>query len=108
MPVKDEIKQQVKAIIIMALSALAFAALLFPRQTGEVGGFIHNVLRTLLGEISVLVPIMLIVNGLLTILPWKIPNLELRKIGVLLLLIILLVFAHLQTLETQQNLITDL
>ena len=69
---------------------------------------IHNVLRTLLGEISVLVPIMLIVNGLLTILPWKIPNLELRKIGVLLLLIILLVFAHLQTLETQQNLITDL
>ena len=29
MPVKDEIKQQVKAIIIMALSALAFAAFTF-------------------------------------------------------------------------------
>ncbi|NLM51966.1 MAG: DNA translocase FtsK [Firmicutes bacterium] len=108
MTVKEEIKQQVKAIIIMALSALAFAALLFPRQTGEVGEFIHNVLRTLLGDISVFVPALLIINGLLTILPWKIPNLELRKLGVLLLLVILLVFAHLQAMERQMNLVSDL
>ncbi|NLN06618.1 MAG: DNA translocase FtsK [Firmicutes bacterium] len=104
----DEIRQQIRAILILALAALAFAALLFPRQTGEVGIFFNNVLRMLLGEVSLLLPAFLLANGVQEILPWKIPHLKQRKIGFLLVLVILLVFTHLQVLEEYKELIVDL
>ncbi|HHX74230.1 MAG TPA: DNA translocase FtsK [Firmicutes bacterium] len=106
--VRDEIRQQIRAILIIALAALAFAALFFPRQTGEVGIFFSNVLRMLFGEVSLLLPVVLMAVGLQEILPWKIPHLKQRKAGFLLVVVILLVFAHLQVLEKSRELVLDL
>ncbi|NLM45892.1 MAG: DNA translocase FtsK [Firmicutes bacterium] len=105
---RDEIRQQIRAILILALAALAFAALLFPSQTGEVGIFFSNVLRMLFGDVSLLLPVFLLVGGVQEILPWKIPHLKQRKAGFLLVLVILLVFAHLQVLEEYRELVVDL
>ncbi|NLZ94169.1 MAG: DNA translocase FtsK [Firmicutes bacterium] len=105
---RDEIKQQVKAILIIALAALGFASLLFPRQTGEVGMFFNNVLRMLTGELSLLLPVLLVANSLLHIFPWKIPNIKQRRIGIILFFVILLVYAHLQVMAEEINLLMDL
>src|SRR5690554_758024 len=101
---RDEIRQQVKAVLIIAMAAFSFAALLFPRQTGEVGMFFNNVLRMLTGDLSVYVPVVLVINNLLKISPWQVPNLKQRNAGVVLFLIILLVYAHLQVMAAEINL----
>ncbi|HHU29550.1 MAG: DNA translocase FtsK [Bacillota bacterium] len=106
--VREEILQQVKAILIISLAALALAALLFPGQTGEIGKFINNVIRTLTGEVSVILPILVAANGLLNILPWKIPNLGQRKAGVLLIFLILLVYAHLELMTGNFEIVQDM
>jgi|CZCB01.1.fsa_nt_gi S-DNA-T family DNA segregation ATPase FtsK/SpoIIIE len=106
--VREEILQQVKAILIIALAALALAALLFPGQTGEIGKFINNVIRMLTGEVSVILPILVAVNGLLNILPWEIPNLGQRKAGVLLIFLILLVYAHLELMTGNLEIVQDM
>ena len=67
--IRDEIKQQVKAVFIIALAAFSFAALLFPRQTGEVGMFVNNVLRMLTGDLAIYLPVVLVANNLLKIFP---------------------------------------
>ena len=105
---QEEIRQQVKAILIIALAALGFASLLFPRQTGEVGMFLNNVLRMLTGELSLLLPALLVANSLLQVFPWQIPNIKQRRIGVILFFLILLVYAHLQVMAKEINLLMDL
>ncbi|HZK25441.1 MAG TPA: DNA translocase FtsK 4TM domain-containing protein [Oscillospiraceae bacterium] len=106
--IRDEIRQQVKAVLIIALAAFAFAALLFPRQTGEVGMFFNNVLRMLTGDLSIYVPVVLVINNLLKIFPWQVPNLKQRTAGIVLFFIILLVYAHLQVMAAEINLVMDL
>ena len=101
--IREEIRQQIKAIFILALAALGFAALVLPRQTGEVGVFINNVLRMFTGDMAILVPIALVVNGIQDLLPWKIPNLGQRKAGILLIFIVLLVYAHIQRSEERRG-----
>ena len=105
--IREEIRQQIKAIFILALAALGFAALVLPRQTGEVGVFINNVLRMFTGDMAILVPIALVVNGIQDLLPWKIPNLGQRKAGILLIFIVLLVYAHIQLMIENADLILD-
>lgn len=105
--IRDEIRQQIKAVLILALAALGFAALIFPLQTGEVGMFFNNVLRMFTGEMSILVPLFLVLNGLQDILPWKVPNLRQRRAGALLFFIILLVYAHLQVMQRELHLVMD-
>jgi DNA segregation ATPase FtsK/SpoIIIE, S-DNA-T family len=104
--VRDEIRQQIKAIAMLALAALAFAALSFPRQTGEAGVFFDRVLRLLTGDMAVLVPVFFMCKGVLSILPWKIPNVQQRMGGLLLFFLILLIHAHLQVMEQELNLIS--
>jgi S-DNA-T family DNA segregation ATPase FtsK/SpoIIIE len=95
---RDEIRQQIKAVFILALAALALAALFMPKQTGEVGIFFDKVLRMLTGEMAVLIPIFLIANGIQALLPWKLPNIRQRVAGMLVFFMILLVYAHLQAM----------
>ena len=67
--IRDEIKQQVNTVFIIALAAFSFAALLFPRQTGEVGMFVNNVLRMLTGDLAIYLPVVLVANNLLKYFP---------------------------------------
>ncbi len=103
----DEIRQQIKAVILMALAALCFSALNFTAQTGEVGIFINNVLRVLTGELAIVVPVIFVVLALQQLLPHRIGNLHQRVYGVLLFLFILLVWAHLQLMENSLELIVQ-
>jgi S-DNA-T family DNA segregation ATPase FtsK/SpoIIIE len=104
---RDEIRQQIKAIIFLALATLAFAALALPRQTGEAGLFINNVLRLLTGDMAVLLPIFLVANGIQSLLPWKIPNMQQRMAGLLLFFLILVVNAHIQTMHQELDMLMD-
>ncbi|MBS4008220.1 MAG: DNA translocase FtsK 4TM domain-containing protein [Clostridium sp.] len=104
---RDEMRQQIKAVFILALAVLGFAALLFPRQTGEVGSFFNNVLRMLTGEMALVVPVLLVANGIQSILPWKIPKLKQRIGGILLFFLILLVYAHLASMAQKVELVLD-
>ena len=106
--IRDEIKQQVKAVFIIALAAFSFAALLFPRQTGEVGMFVNNVLRMLTGDLAIYLPVVLVANNLLKIFPWQLPNLKQRNAGLGLFFVILLVYAHLQVMTAEILLVEDL
>ena len=105
--VRDEIRQQIKAVIILALAALMVSALTLPQQTGEVGVFINNVLRMLTGDMAVLIPIAMVAYGLQAILPWKIPNRGQRLAGLLLLFLVLLVYGHIQLMTEQIELVGD-
>ena len=105
--IREEIRQQIKAIFVLALAALGFAALVLPRQTGEVGLFINNVLRMFTGDMAILVPIVLVANGIQDLLPWKIPNLGQRKAGMILIFIVLLVYSHMQLMIENADLVVD-
>jgi len=104
---RDDMRQQIKAVFIIALAVLAFTALLLPRQTGEVGSFFNNVLRMLTGEMALLVPVILVANGIQAILPWKIPNMKQRLVGILLFFLIILVYAHLVSMAQKVELVLD-
>ncbi len=104
---RDELRQQIKAVFILALAVLGFTALLLPRQTGEVGSFFNNVLRMLTGEMALLVPVLLVANGIQAILPWKIPNMKQRMGGILLFFLILLVYAQLVIMAQKVELVQD-
>lgn len=105
--IRDEIRQQIKGVFILALAALAFAALLLPRQTGEVGVFINNVLRMLTGDMAVLIPVFFVAKGIQSVLPWKVPNMKQRMAGLLLFFIILLINAHMQVMAGKADLVAD-
>ncbi|MFW0861569.1 MAG: DNA translocase FtsK 4TM domain-containing protein [Dethiobacter sp.] len=105
--IRDDMRQQIKAVFILSLAVLGFTALLLPRQTGEVGSFFNNVLRMLTGEMALLVPVILVANGLQSILPWKIPKLKQRMGGILLFFLILLVYAHLASMAQKVELVLD-
>ncbi|MCW3490811.1 FtsK/SpoIIIE family DNA translocase [Dethiobacter alkaliphilus] len=103
----DEIRYQVKAIFKLALAALAFAAILFPGQTGEVGSFFNNVLRLFTGDLAILIPIVLAMYGLQGILPWKIPNIKQRMAGLTLFFLVILIYAHMELMTAELPLVTD-
>ncbi|MBS4031370.1 MAG: DNA translocase FtsK 4TM domain-containing protein [Clostridiales bacterium] len=101
--IKDEIKQQIRAVILLALAALCFAALNFTVQTGEVGIFLNNVLRTLTGDVAILVPLVILIAAL----PWKLPNKSQRQLGFLLFVVILVIWAQMRMLVEYEDLVRD-
>jgi S-DNA-T family DNA segregation ATPase FtsK/SpoIIIE len=105
---KDEIKQQVKAVIILALAALCFSALSFTKNTGEVGTFFNNTLTMIAGDLAFLLPLVLVTLALQMALPWKIPNIRQRLAGIILFSMILLVWAHMRLLTTQEEMLMSL
>jgi len=104
---KDEIKLQIKAVLLLAVAALCFAALTFTGQTGEVGIFINNVLKTLTGELAIVVPLILAMFAILRFLPRNLSNIKQRFWGVTLFFLILLVWAHMRLLENSIEVITE-
>ncbi|NLC50893.1 MAG: DNA translocase FtsK, partial [Firmicutes bacterium] len=95
---KEEIRTQIKGIIILALAVFCYAGLQFTGQTGEIGLFVNNVLRTLAGETALVIPFLMGVYGLKIMLPQRIINIRSRLTGVLILLLLLTISAHLNML----------
>jgi S-DNA-T family DNA segregation ATPase FtsK/SpoIIIE len=103
----DEIRLQIKAVLLLAIAALCFAALNFPRQTGEVGLFINNVLRMVTGELAMAAPLIMALLALPQFLPRGIANLRQRVWGIILFLMILLVWAHMRLLDNSAEVLTE-
>ncbi len=99
MPLFDElnkdVKNQVKGILFLSLSALTATGLLFTEQTGEFGLFLNNFLRFIAGEVALILPMVVAIIGFKMMLPQQIKYLHLRLLGVLLFLFILMIVAHL-------------
>lgn len=91
---KEEIRNQVRAVVFLALSALAFAALSFPGQTGQVGNLLNSFMRILTGDMAMVIPLALAIVSLKTLLPARIGKKKQRAAGLILFLVILLVWAH--------------
>lgn len=98
---REEMKGQIRAILLLAAAALSFAALKFTGQTGEVGIFFNNVLRLLAGDVAILVPFLLFFCVLLSSLPLKIANLRQRLLGLVLFFCLALVWAQMQGMAGQ-------
>ncbi len=104
---RDDIMTQIKAVLLLAMAALCFAALNFTRQTGEVGIFTNNVLRTLTGEMAMVTPLVLALLALQQFLPRRVSNIRQRVLGVILFLLILLVWAHMRLLDSSVEMMTE-
>ncbi|NMA92371.1 MAG: DNA translocase FtsK [Firmicutes bacterium] len=96
--VKDEIRTQIKGLLLLAVAVFCYAGLHQSGQTGEVGLFIHNVLRTLAGETAVVIPFLIGFYALREMLPQKTFHLKSRLAGVLILLLLFMVSAHFQVM----------
>jgi len=95
---KEELITQIKGIALLALSVFCYFGLEYTHETGVLGEFINNVMRTLVGDTALVAPFLLGVLALKTMLPHKIMNLKGRFIGVILLLLLFTVAFHFQQL----------
>ncbi len=93
---KNEMRNQVKGILIVALAFFCYVGLTQAGQTGGLGLFINNILRILAGETAVVVPIFIGLLGLRFILPGEKFNLKSRMLGLLILSILVMIWIHLQ------------
>ncbi|NLY37975.1 MAG: DNA translocase FtsK [Firmicutes bacterium] len=92
----NEIKSQIKGIILLALAVFCYAGLVQTGQTGEIGMSVHNILRTLAGRTAIVIPFLIGMLALRLMLPQRIFNVKTRLIGMIILLLLFMVWAHLQ------------
>lgn len=109
---KEEIKTQIKGIFLIALAVFCYSGLVMTEQTGYLGEFVNNTLRTVAGETAVVIPFMLGIFALRAMLPHKILNIKSRLAGVAILLALFTVNAHFQfmlsAIQEKELLMTDL
>ncbi len=91
----DDIKTQIKGVLLIALAAFAFTGLLFTGQTGTLGAFINNILRITAGETAMVVPLIILVFAARVIVPEKFINLKSRIIGIFIILLLITITFHL-------------
>lgn len=99
--IKDEMRSQIKGLVLLAAAVFCYAGLRQTAQTGELGLFIHNLLRTLAGETAVVIPFLIGFYALREMIPQKTWHLKSRLAGVLILLLLFMVSAHFQVMMEQ-------
>ena len=104
--IKDEMWSQIKGLVLLAVAVFCCAGLRQTDQTGELGLFVHNLLSTLAGETAVVIPFLIGFYALRVMLPQKTWNLKRRLAGVLILLLLFMVSAHLRVMMEQISLLT--
>jgi S-DNA-T family DNA segregation ATPase FtsK/SpoIIIE len=105
---KEEIKTQIKGIILLAAAVFCFAGVQYADQTGRLGIFVYNTMHTLAGETAILVPFLIGVLALRTMLPAQILSIKSRLTGILILMILTPVFVHLRLIAEQMEAFADL
>jgi S-DNA-T family DNA segregation ATPase FtsK/SpoIIIE len=88
-------RSQIKGILILAFAVFCYAGLEHTGQTGELGSFVHNTLRTLAGETAIVLPFLIGALALRFILPQQLFNIKTRLIGLIILLLLFMIWAHL-------------
>lgn len=105
---KDEFMAQIKGIMLLALAVFCYAGLMQTGQTGELGYSVYNALRFLAGETAIVIPFLIGVLALRVMLPQEIFNIKTRLIGILILLLIFMVWAHLQLMVERMDVLAGL
>lgn len=100
---KDEFASQVKGILLLALAVFCYAGLTQTGETGELGQSVYRILRILAGETAIVIPFIVGIMALRAILPQEIFNIKKRLIGILLLLLIFMVWAHLDLMVERMD-----
>ncbi|HOP68472.1 MAG: DNA translocase FtsK [Dethiobacteria bacterium] len=98
---KREITTQIKGISMLALAVFCYAGLQQTEQTGWLGGFVYRILRTLAGETAIVIPFLIGILALRIMLPEKILSLKSRLAGLLILLLLVTVSAHLMLMQSE-------
>ncbi len=93
--VRNEIKNQVKGILLLALAAFCYACLLQAGQTGGVGRFAVSIMRILAGEAALVLPLFIAVPGIRLLVPRDRYNINTRVPGLLLFALLAMIHAHL-------------
>ena len=91
-----EMRTQAKGILLLALATFCFVSLLRTGQTGGVGLFVNNILRTLAGEAAVALPIFITLLALRLLLPQGRFKIKSRLFGLITLQFLYMTWAHLQ------------
>lgn len=102
-----EMRAQVKGILLMALAVFCYVGLFRTDQTGGIGLYVNNVMRSLAGEAAVIIPFMIAILALRLILPLGRHNVRTRLGGIFALQIIYMVWIHLQLIAVRIPYITS-
>lgn len=100
---KDEFTTQVKGILLLSLAVFCYAGLTQTGETGELGQSVYRILRILAGETAIVIPFIVGIMALRAILPQEIFNIKKRLIGILFLLLIFMVWAHLELMVERMD-----
>ena len=92
--INEEITNQIKGILLIALGVFCYIGLHFTEQAGTIGLFVNNTLRVFAGETAMVIPFGIIIFALRTMVPEKTLNLKSRLIGVALILLLFTVTFH--------------
>ena len=103
--VRDEFTAQIKGILLLALAVFCYAGLTQTAQTGELGQSVYRILRILAGDTAPVIPFIIGILALRVMLPQGIFNLKTRLIGILLLLLIFMVWAHLDLMVQRMDIL---
>lgn len=99
----EDVRNQVKGVLLLSLSALTLTGLLFTEKTGEFGLFLNNLLRFTAGEVAIILPVIIGTIAFKVMLPKQIRHLRSRLFGILLFLFILMIAAHLNLMIQVYN-----
>lgn len=89
-----EMRSQIKGILLLALAAFCYIGLIGSKQTGGIGLFVSNILRTLAGEAAVVIPITICFLALSLLLPLERLNIKSRLSGLIALQLLYTVWVH--------------
>ncbi len=91
----QDMKSQVKGILLIALAVFCYLGLVQTDQTGGAGLVVSAVLQTLAGQVAVVIPFFIGVFGLRMILPRDRFKIKSRLIGLLILFVLTATWVHL-------------
>ncbi len=92
--IKEEVKVQIKGIVLIALAVFCFFSLEYTQDTGPIGWMTNFLLRTLAGEAAIIAPVLLVATAFFMVMHQKIENSKARLVGVLLLSLLAVVAFH--------------
>ncbi len=95
---KKEMRTQVKGILLLALAAFSYVGLIHTDQSGGVGLYVNNILRSLAGEAAIVIPFFIGLLALRLLLPQNRMNIKTRLVGLLFMQLLYMIWIHLQLL----------
>jgi len=93
---KKEMRTQVKGILLLALAAFCYVGLVHTGQSGGIGLYVNNILRSLAGNAAIVIPFFIGLLGLRLILPRNRSDIKTRLLGLLSLQVLFMIWLHLQ------------